>query len=126
MKAESLKKLNKLVSRESKWLQESKFREENASWLDRSAEIALMILRTLRSKGMTQRDLAEKLNVSAQQVSKIAQGKENLTIETIAKIEDALGIELIEVSRRIYKSHVTPSSRMLYSYAEEKSTSKDR
>jgi transcriptional regulator with XRE-family HTH domain len=122
MKTESINILNKLVSQESKWLQEATFREENESWLDRSAEIALMILRSLRSKGMTQKDLAEKLNVSAQQISKIAKGKENLTLETISKIENALEIELIEVSRYIYKAHYTPSTMIPYSYTEEKST----
>jgi transcriptional regulator with XRE-family HTH domain len=49
----------------------------------------------LREKGMTQKDLAEKLNVSPQQVSKIVKGKENLTLETISKLEYVLGVELI-------------------------------
>jgi len=35
------------------------------------------------------------LEVSPQQVSKILKGKENLTLATIAKIEEVLGIEIL-------------------------------
>jgi len=37
------------------------------------------------------------MGVSPQQISKILSGKENITLETICKIEEALGVELIEV-----------------------------
>jgi plasmid maintenance system antidote protein VapI len=37
------------------------------------------------------------MNVSAQQINKIVKGKQNLTFETIGKLEDALGISLIEI-----------------------------
>ena len=47
---------------------------------------------------MTQRKLAEKMGVSPQYINKVVKGKENLTLETIAKIEDVLGITLIEVT----------------------------
>ena len=47
---------------------------------------------------MTQKDLAEKLNVSPQQVSRMGKGKENLTLETISKLEYVLGIALISTT----------------------------
>jgi len=37
------------------------------------------------------------MGVTPQYINKIVKGKENLTLETIAKIEKALGITLIEV-----------------------------
>ena len=46
---------------------------------------------------MKQKTLAELLGVSAQQVSKILKGKENLTLDTISKLEKVLGISIIEV-----------------------------
>ncbi len=97
MKTESIKdKLNKLaVGAPSKWLEKAEWSEANEAWLNKSADIALKVLRALREKGMTQKDLAEKLDVSPQQVSKIVKGKENLTLETISRLEDVLGTKLI-------------------------------
>jgi transcriptional regulator with XRE-family HTH domain len=46
---------------------------------------------------MTQRKLAEEMGVSPQYINKVIKGKENLTLETISKIESVLGIILIEI-----------------------------
>ena len=54
-------KLQQVVSKEpSKWHENAQFREENKKWLKRSQTIALTVLRTLRTKNITQKDLAEK------------------------------------------------------------------
>ena len=37
------------------------------------------------------------MNVSAQQINKIIKGQQNLTFETVGKLEDALGISLMEI-----------------------------
>ncbi len=87
----------KISSKKSKWLDDAKYSEENEAWLERSAQIALKILRHLRANKISQIKLAESLLVSPQYVSKIVKGKENLSLETISKIEKALGISLIEV-----------------------------
>ncbi|OFX81522.1 MAG: hypothetical protein A2W86_08230 [Bacteroidetes bacterium GWD2_45_23] len=41
------------------------------------------------------------MDVSPQYVSKIIKGRENLSLETIWKIEEALGITLISVNRNV-------------------------
>ena len=46
--------------------------------------------------GMTQRMLAEKMNHTQQYVSKVLKGHKNMSLETICKIENALGIEIIK------------------------------
>lgn len=81
----------------SGWLEDARWRLENKAWLRRSQSIALKVLRTLRAKQMTQKALAEIIGVSSQQVNKIVKGRENLTLETIAKLEKALGIVLMEI-----------------------------
>lgn len=100
MAVENLKeKLAQVVSNEpSKWLEDVKWRRENRSWLKRSQAVALKVLRTLREKGLSQKDLAEKLNVSPQQVNKWLKGNENFTFETIAKLENAMDIELMTIT----------------------------
>jgi transcriptional regulator with XRE-family HTH domain len=91
-------KLKKVASKEtSKWVENAQWRVANENWLDKSADIALKILRNIREKDITQKDLAERLKISPQQVSKILKGQENLTLETISKIEIALGTILINI-----------------------------
>ena len=90
-----LNKLNKVAVKDEKWLQEAKNRQINKDWQDHSVKIAAKILTSLQEKNMKQYQLAEIIGVSAQQVNKIVKGKENLTLETIAKLENALSINLI-------------------------------
>jgi DNA-binding Xre family transcriptional regulator len=93
-------KMAKITSSEpSGWLEDARWRLDNRAWLRRSQSIALKILRTLREKKMSQKELAEIIGVSPQQVSKIVKGRENLTLETISKLEKALGLVLMEVSQ---------------------------
>jgi ribosome-binding protein aMBF1 (putative translation factor) len=100
MAVENLKeKLAQIVSNEpSKWLDGVKWRRENRSWLNRSQAVALKVLHTLRTEGLSQKDLAEKLSISPQQVNKWLKGNENFTFETIAKLESALNIELMSIT----------------------------
>ncbi|HET6528042.1 MAG TPA: helix-turn-helix transcriptional regulator [Balneolaceae bacterium] len=83
----------------SQWLEKAKYRRKNRGWLRKSQEVAIRVLGTLKEKGMQQKELAETMDVSPQQVSKIVQGKENLTLQTIAKLEAVLGISLFEVPK---------------------------
>ena len=80
----------------SNWSKEADFRIKNHKWLRYSSKIASRILAAMEDKeGMTQKKLAELMDVSPQQISKILKGNENLTLETIAKFSEALGVELI-------------------------------
>lgn len=79
----------------SKWREKAEFRLANMSWLRYSQHVAMMILDKMEEIGLNQRGLAERLGCSQQYVSKILKGHENLSIETICKIEDALELELL-------------------------------
>lgn len=102
-----LEKLKNQSIKDETWIKEAEWREKNEAWLDLSFAIAVKILRTLRDRNMTQKDLAETLGLTPQYVNKIVKGSENLTLETITKIENALGIQLIQVPEysfsQIYK-----------------------
>lgn len=82
-------------SKPSRWQQKAEWRKENRTWLKKSAFIALRVLEALRQQGLTQRELAVRMNVSAQQVNKIVRGQENLTMDTLDKLERALNIRLL-------------------------------
>jgi ribosome-binding protein aMBF1 (putative translation factor) len=89
-------KLSTLASEQpSDWKAKAKFRRDNHEWLKKSATIAVRVLDTLKAQNISQKELAERMNVSPQQISKIVKGQENLTLETISNLEIALGIQII-------------------------------
>lgn len=91
----NLDKLNKLASTDLKWIEEAKGKKENRDWQKHSQKIAIKVLMALREKELKQKQLAKTIGVSPQQINKIVKGKENLTLVTIAKLENALNIDLI-------------------------------
>lgn len=82
----------------SQWLKNAQHRRENKKWLAYSFQIAIKILAAIdETPGMTQKQLAELIGVSPQYISKILKGQENLTLETISKLEAALDIQLLKI-----------------------------
>ncbi|MDE6755418.1 MAG: helix-turn-helix transcriptional regulator [Muribaculaceae bacterium] len=82
----------------SKWKENAEWRIANKSWLRYSQKIAMMMLDRMEELGLTQKSVAEKMGCSQQYISRILKGTENLSIETISKIESALGLKIMEMS----------------------------
>ncbi len=72
-------------------------KKENIIFVKKSFDIADKIHHTLKSIGMTQKDLAKKLSKNESEISKWLSGQHNFTIKSIAKIEAVLNVELIHV-----------------------------
>lgn len=70
-------------------------RVKNRAMLRESQKIALKVLRKLTELGWSQKELAKKMEVSPQQITKIVSGKENLTIETQIKLQTILDIPIL-------------------------------
>ncbi len=49
---------------------------ENEAWLEKSGSIAIKVLMAIDTQGTSQKELAEKMGVSAQYVNKIVKGNE--------------------------------------------------
>jgi antitoxin component HigA of HigAB toxin-antitoxin module len=81
----------------SRWREAALERKANKEWLRYSQHIAMQMLDKMESVGMTQKRLAEIMGCSQQYVSKILKGRENLSLETLSKIEAALGISILQV-----------------------------
>ena len=75
--------------------QEIDSRNDNREWLALSSKFALLVRRILREEGLTQKELARRMGVSSVQVTKLLSGKENIGLQTIVKVERALGRSLI-------------------------------
>jgi len=102
MSTENLDKFKNLVSnKKSGWNDKAMWRKENKAWLKKKKKIAARILTEIglqkETNNMSQKKLADAMNVSPQYINKIVKGEENLTLETITKIESVLGINLIEI-----------------------------
>ena len=107
--------LSLVSDKTSGWLEKAQYDKQNQDWLDFSAEIAIKVLRTLRVKSLSQKDLAALMNVSPQYINKIVKGNENLSIETIYKLQNALDIILIPVEPKTMDFINTFQSTIEYS-----------
>jgi len=106
MKTNKYEEFKKLVSDEkSTWIDDLNYFEDNSEWLDISFEIALSVMSKLlenkkKKEGIyNQKMLAYALGCSAQYVTKLLKGNENLTLATICNLQNALDLKLIEVTK---------------------------
>jgi ribosome-binding protein aMBF1 (putative translation factor) len=88
----------------------------NRQWLRVSQDIAFDILEKLDDLGWSQKDLAEKMGESPQYVHKLVKGSENLTLETLVKLQTLLDIPLLA---NYFKDKQTPSTATLFAFGEE-------
>ena len=82
----------------STWREEAEWRRDNWSQLQYSQKIAVKILLRMKQTGLTQQALAERMNCTQQYVSKILKGNENLSLDTLSKLEEVLGMNLLSKS----------------------------
>lgn len=123
MKTANLDNFEKLISNESSgWLKKFEYYKANKNWLNKSAMIAVNVLEALKDKKLSQKQLAEKMNVSAQQINKIVKGQENLTLETISKLEFALQISLMETVNYTPVTEILTSATQIKSVATKLTT----
>jgi transcriptional regulator with XRE-family HTH domain len=89
------KNLNtKITKTATRWKERAKQDRKNRSHISRSQAFALELLDYMEANNIKQKDLAEKMNVTPQQVHKILQANANLTFDTLDKIAAALEITI--------------------------------
>lgn len=76
--------------------QEVKMQQDTKEWLRYSQGIAAIMSKRMAELGLTQRMLAEKMDCTQQYISNVLKGEKNMSLETICKIESALGVEIIK------------------------------
>lgn len=91
--------------------------EDRMEEFELSFSIAERIVEVLKQKGMTRRDLANKLGKRESEISKWLTGRHNFTISTLSYISSALGEDIIMVARR----HYDKSEESCMKVAEEQS-----
>lgn len=79
----------------SKWREAAEWRRKNEKWLKYSRVITMKTMQAMDKQSVTQSILAKRMGCSQQYVSNLLKGSSNMTLETIARIETALNIDLI-------------------------------
>ena len=82
----------------SRFVEEATWRKENTSWLRWSRQLAVTLIGYMQDNGLKRADLASRLGVSPQYVSKLLSGTENLSFKSIANIEEKLGITCFSIA----------------------------
>ena len=80
----------------SHWREDAQWRRDNDYWLKYSRFITLQVLRAMDEQSVTQVELAKRMGCTQQYVSNLLKGSSNMTLETIARLEQALSIDIIK------------------------------
>ena len=80
----------------SRWREDAQWCRDNEYWLKYSRYITLQVMRAMDEQSVTQVELAKRMGCTQQYVSNLLKGSSNMTLETIARLENALSIDLIK------------------------------
>jgi len=78
----------------------AKMPEETKIFVDKYADIVVRVNQLLAEKGLSQKDLAEKMDKAPSEISKWLKGEHNFTLRSIAKLEAELGETILYVPQR--------------------------
>ncbi len=76
----------------------AKWRSDNSGWLLLSQRVSIAIFQYMHANNLTRNELAAKLDVTPQYVSKLLSGKNNFTFEKICELKEKLQIESLNIS----------------------------
>lgn len=65
-------------------------------WLAYSRKIAIKAAIAMKQQNLSRTDVANRMNCSPQYVSRLLKGEENLSLETICKLENALHVPILQ------------------------------
>ena len=82
----------------SHWREDAQWRSDNEYWLRYSRYITLQVLRAMDELSVTQVELAKRMGCTQQYVSNLLKGSSNMTLETIARLEKALDLDLVRTA----------------------------
>ena len=80
----------------SRWRENAEWRRDNEYWLKYSRHITLQVLRAMDTQAVTQAELGKRMGCTQQYISNLLKGSSNMTLETIARLEIALSLDLVK------------------------------
>lgn len=77
------------------WRARAEWRRANRGWLRVSARIAVAVLDAMEKSGTDRESLREAAGLSGEQMERILSGREDFTVDTIRRLESALGTAIV-------------------------------
>jgi transcriptional regulator with XRE-family HTH domain len=77
---------------------------ETIAFVDKVTAIAAVVKQVLEERGITQAQLSEKLGKKPSEVSKFLSGRHNFTLRSLVKLEQELGVEILQVVKPIVEA----------------------
>lgn len=93
----------------SKWRADAQWRIDNEFWLTYSRHITLQVLRGMDEQSVTQAELARRMGCTQQYVSNLLKGSSNMTLETIARLEIALNLDILKTALADVDKYAAPN-----------------
>jgi Helix-turn-helix. len=93
----------------SRWRADAQWRRDNEFWLTYSRYVTLQVLRGMDEQSVTQAELARRMGCSQQYVSNLLKGSSNMTLETIARLEIALNLDILKTALTDVGSFAAPN-----------------
>lgn len=78
----------------------SKTSEETKLFVKKYGDIIVRVHQILRERGITQKNLAERMGKSQSEISKWLSGEHNFTLRSLTRLEATLGTEIIYIPKR--------------------------
>jgi antitoxin component HigA of HigAB toxin-antitoxin module len=73
---------------------------ENQQWMNKSFDIALLIIIKCQELGLSKEKLIDKTGLPTNKVIEILSGRADLTLSEITKLEEVLNTQLIEIIKK--------------------------
>lgn len=97
--------------------------EETAIFVDLYADLVVRINQLLRERGMSKKELAEKLDKKPSEISKWLNGSHNFTLRSLAKLSAELNAPLLQVpERREQQEFITAYNHSFQAFVVHKNT----
>ena len=113
-------KVNKTAKR---WKVRAKKDRTNRRNINRAQEFALDLMELMETHKITQKELANRMEVSPQQVNKILRAKANLTFDTLDKIANALNVNIsspkIEIKEKRYSRTISTTMQVVHRHKQK-------
>lgn len=77
---------------------------EKKRFIRKYTDIVLRVQELMAKQGLTQKDLAEKLEKQPSEISRWLSGEHNLTLKSICKLEEELGADILIVPKQEQKN----------------------
>ena len=99
---------------EGGFITKAQYLKDNWSWLKYSYAIAIKVRSRMIELGITQKELASRLECTQQHISVLLGGKANMTLETLAKLEQALSFDLFGQGLLYFNHFIQEDNSMGY------------